>query len=248
MRTVMITGASSGIGFALAQHYADADFHVIACGRNQASLDNIQQYSDNIETRCFDVTDKSAVETVNQSIDSIDILILNAGNCIYIEDPVNFNSEAFESIIQTNLISLAYLLEYFMPKLVKPFTGKAEKPQLAFISSSATIVPFPKAQAYGASKAGVDYLAKTMAIDLAKHNVDVTLVHPGFIKTPLTDKNDFSMPFLLTVDQAADKIIHGIAQRKSYVQFPKRLTVLLHALASLPSSWWQALATRKLSS
>jgi NAD(P)-dependent dehydrogenase (short-subunit alcohol dehydrogenase family) len=114
-----------------------------------------------------------------------------------------------------------------------------------FVSSSATIVPFPRSEAYGASKAGMDYLAKSLRLDLVSENIGVTLVHPGFIKTPLTEKNDFEMPFLLTSDEAANRIFQGVNRRTKYLHFPKRLTLILKLFSILPASLWQSIILRK---
>ncbi len=103
---------------------------------------------------------------------------------------------------------------------------------------------FPRSEAYGASKAGMDYLANSLRLDLAKNDISVTLVHPGFIKTPLTDKNDFSMPFLLTSEEAAERIFNGVNAKSNYLHFPKRLTFLLKAFSFLPSSLWQKIILR----
>jgi short-subunit dehydrogenase len=173
-----------------------------------------------------------------KKIGEIDVLVLNAGTCLYIDDAKNFDGETFQEVINTNLSALGYLLANFLPKV------KAGG-QVVFISSSATIIPFPRSEAYGASKAGIDYLANSLRLDLADHNIGVSLVHPGFIKTPLTDKNDFNMPFLLTSEEAAERIFKGVRAKKRYIHFPKRLTLLLKLFSLLPSSLWQALITRK---
>ena len=146
-------------------------------------------------------------------------------------------SALFASVIATNLQSLGYLLEHFLPKVT-------DGGQVVFVSSSATLLPFPRAEAYGASKAGIDYLAKTLRLDLKSENIDVTLIHPGFIKTPLTDKNDFPMPFLLSSQQAASRIYQGVSARKSYLHFPKRLTLTLKLLALFPDFVWQSIILR----
>ena len=128
-------------------------------------------------------------------------------------------------------------MQYFLPKVKKGG-------QVVFVSSSVTILPFQRSEAYGASKAGMDYLANSIRLDLLKHNIDVTLVHPGFVSTPLTDKNDFKMPFLLTTDDAATRMIHGIDKRKKYLHFPKRLTYIMRLFSWLPSSIWQSFISR----
>jgi len=231
-KQILITGATSGIGHALFEDYTAQGHQVIACGRNQEKLDSLKQKAALV---CqFDMTDKQQIATVSQHIDELDVLILNAGNCRYIDDAKHFDGALFEDVIQTNLIALGWLLQYLLPKVKKGG-------QVVFVSSSASLLPFTRSEAYGASKAGVDYLANSLRLDLVKEGIDVTLIHPGFIKTPLTDKNDFPMPFLLTSEQASQRIIKAVAQRKHYAHFPRRLTLLLKLFALLPSFVWQKL-------
>lgn len=237
---VLITGATSGIGLSLTSLYAASGVDVLACGRNQQSLDTLSTNFPNISTYRFDITDQKQVEAETQSISEIDILILNAGDCLYMDDVKQFDASTFEKVIQINLISVGYLLSSLLPKL-------KNGGQLVFISSSATILPFPRAQAYGASKAGMDYLADSLRVDLSKHNIDVTLIHPGFVKTPLTDKNTFDMPFMLSSEQAALRIQNAINRRTTYSHFPKRFTFLLKLLSWLPDKWWASFASKRLS-
>jgi short-subunit dehydrogenase len=235
IRTVLITGATSGIGLALFEKYAKNGDNVIACGRNQESLDSLSSRAH--KTLSFDITKPRQVMTAAQDINELDILILNAGDCRYIDDVLNFDGPSFTHTVSTNLASLGALLQYFLPKVKKGG-------QLVFVSSSVTILPFQRSEAYGASKAGMDYLANSIRLDLLKHNIDVTLVHPGFVSTPLTDKNDFKMPFILTTDDAATRMIHGIDKRKKYLHFPKRLTYIMRLFSWLPSSIWQSFISR----
>lgn len=236
MTTVLITGATSGIGLDLFNKYVEEGYDVVACGRNKEQLAKLAKKSK--ATLCFDVTEPdqilSAVALLNINLD---IVILNAGNCRYIDDVVNFDGELFADIINTNLTSTGYLLQYLLPKLNKGG-------QLVLVSSSATILPFSRSQAYGASKAGMDYLAKSLRIDLAPKGIGVSLVHPGFIKTPLTDKNDFPMPFIISSEEAAYRIFKGIKAKKAYIHFPKRLTMLLKLIALLPDVIWQKIAIK----
>lgn len=233
---VLITGATSGIGLALFDDYVKRGHKVIACGRNKKQLKAMSAVADSV--CAFDVTNQSAVNEAVKDIKSLDILILNAGNCRYIDDAKNFDAELFSDVINTNLIGIGWLLSALLPKL------KAGG-QLVFVSSSATIVPFPRSEAYGASKAGLDYLANSLRLDLASQHIDVTLVHPGFIKTPLTDKNDFAMPFLMSSEYAAKRIADGVANRSKYLHFPKRLTLLLRFFSFLPDALWQKLILKK---
>lgn len=238
-KTVLITGATSGIGKALFEGYYQQGDNVIACGRNTEQLKQIEKKA--LKTLAFDITKQTEINTIKNEVPSLDILILNAGNCSYIDNVKQFDGNIFANIITTNLLSLGWLLQALLSKI-------KSGGQVVFISSSATIMPFPRSEAYGASKAGMDYLANSLRLDLVKENIGVTLVHPGFIKTPLTDKNDFSMPFLLSSEQAAQRIIKGVNSKKSYLHFPKRLTFLLKIFSFLPSSLWQALILRKKNS
>ncbi|MEW6990988.1 SDR family NAD(P)-dependent oxidoreductase [Colwelliaceae bacterium 6441] len=235
-KNVLITGATSGIGLALCHKYTAKGDKVIACGRNTDLLAKMD--SQVAQTCLFDVNNKEQIASAADEVHSLDILILNAGDCRYIEDVNRFDGQLFSDIITSNLAALGNQLQYFLPKV------KAGG-QVVFISSSATIIPFPKSEAYGASKAGVDYLANSLRLDLLAKNIGVTLVHPGFVRTPLTDKNNFAMPFLISSEQAASKIVSGVEARKSYLQFPKRLTYILRLFSFLPAVIWQKIIIRK---
>ncbi len=237
MKKVMITGATSGIGEALVEIYYQTGFFVIACGRNKKKLEKLKSRFSAIQCVQFDITNSSDIHLASNDVSNIDILILNAGDCKYIEDAKKFDSEAFKHNISTNLLSLGDLLSAYLPKL-------NTKSQIVFVSSIASQLPFPKAEGYGASKAGVDYLAKSLSIDLNSTGIEVSLVHPGFVKTPLTDKNAFHMPFIIDVKEAAIRIYKGVQARKKYIHFPKRLTYLLKLISWLPESWWRKIIIR----
>lgn len=233
-KNILITGATSGIGQAVYQYYAEQGQLIYPCGRNQQKLAAYAEQHPHSKPLAFDITDRGQVAKASEQIGSIDLLILNAGDCEYIQDVSQFDGAAFARIININLASLGLLLEYFLPKVSAG--GK-----VAFISSAATLMPFPQAEAYGASKAGVDYLANSLRVDLKSKNIGVVLVHPGFVKTPLTDKNTFAMPFLMTTEQAANRIVRGLNNNKDYIHFPKRLIWLLRLFSWLPAGIWQKL-------
>jgi len=235
-KNILITGATSGIGLCLFENYVARGDNVIACGRNEDKLALLSEKA--FATHQFDLNNPNDIEQQLNTLNELDVVILNAGDCQYIDDARNFNGKIFADIITTNLTSLGWLLQFTLPKLKKGG-------QLVLVSSSATILPFPRSEAYGASKAGMDYLANSLRLDLAEQSIDVTLVHPGFVKTPLTDKNDFEMPFLISSNEAAIRIISGVDKRKRYLHFPKRLTLLLKVISYLPSSLWQKIITRK---
>jgi short-subunit dehydrogenase len=238
MKRILITGATSGIGEALCLNYQKMGYQIIACGRNEEKLAQLATYQ-NIDVIAVDLCDEQQVKQKLQHLTSLDLVILNAGSCEYIDNAQQFDGQLFARVINTNLVAIGYCLSSLLTKI--PAGG-----QIALVGSSASFLPFSRAQAYGASKAGVAYLARSLALDLKKHNIDVSLISPGFVKTPLTDKNDFKMPMQITAQQAAEEIINGLNKRTFDIHFPKKFTYILKALSLLPDSWWQAFSTRTL--
>lgn len=237
MATILITGASSGIGAALAKQYADNGYQVFACGRNIQRLEKLAQHSSNITTLICDVTDKQQIAHVQTELPALDILLLNAGDCEYIDDPLNFDGDLFARVITTNLISVGYCLESWL-RLVK------EGGQLALTSSSAAFLPLPRAEAYGASKAAMTYLGKTLHIDLKPQKIAVSVIHPGFVETPLTAKNTFAMPNIITSEQAALHIVKGLNKRRTEINFPCGFILIMKLLAILPFTLWLKIASK----
>jgi short-subunit dehydrogenase len=238
---ILITGATSGIGRSLTEQYVHQGYDVIACGRNEVKLHELKTQYKLSATFCFDLTDYQNYPNMDDSFEPLDLLIFNAGDCEYIKDALNFDAEKFERVININLISIGYGLQTWL-KHLKP-GGR-----LVLISSSAGLLPLPRAEAYGASKAALTYLAKTLSIHLAQHHIAVTVVHPGFVSTPLTDKNDFAMPMIISQESAAKKIIQGIAKGQADISFPTLFILVMKCLRFLPSSLWNRLATRMVTS
>ena len=238
MKQVLITGTTSGIGKQLALDYIKQGWIVWACGRNEAALTELkQQAGEHLHALCFDLNDSAAMAKAAKKITALDLVILNAGTCEYIDDPKHFDGALFERVINANLVGLGYCLQSFLP-LIK-YGGK-----LALMGSSASYVALPRAEAYGASKAAVSYLARTLAIDLKPQGIKVSLISPGFVKTPLTAKNDFPMPMSIEVTEASQAIMQGLARDQFDVHFPKKFTFILKTLALLPEFCWQKLAAR----
>jgi len=229
MKRVLITGASSGIGLQLARDYLAQGDAVWACGRDATRLAPLQALGATL--LCFDGRDAAACQQAAEAVPALDLAILNAGTCEYIEDARAFDGALFARVIETNLIATGQVLAAFLPRLVRG--GR-----LALVSSSVTWLPLPRAEAYGASKAALDYLAASLRLDLARQGIAVSLVRPGFVATPLTARNDFPMPGLLTVEQAARRIRQGLDRGQLEVQFPRRLIWPLRLLGALPSGLW----------
>lgn len=237
-KTLLLTGATSGIGEALCKQYLNLGWKVIACGRNAEKLALLAVHS-NVTTIQLDLTDEAQVIEKFSFLSTLDLVILNAGSCEYIDDAQHFDGQLFARVINTNLISVGYCLQTLLPKI-------NAGGQLALVGSSASILPFSRAQAYGASKAGIAYLASSLAIDLKKHNIDVSLIRPGFVKTPLTDKNDFNMPMCISSEEASDFIVNGLNKRQFDIHFPKKFTLILKTIAFLPENIWHWFSARTL--
>ncbi len=221
---VLITGASSGIGRQLTLDYRSKGSHTIACGRNRDRLLATQAE----QTLLFDVEERRAVLSAATQITApIDILILNAGSCEYIDDALAFDAKLFQRVINTNLLGVAYCLEAFLPKL-------ASGGRIALMGSAVTSLPFSRAQAYGASKAGVKFLCDSLRVDLEDKGLTVSLIKPGFVDTPLTAKNTFAMPGAISTETASRAIISGIDKRKKTIRTPWLFNVALEFLGSLP--------------
>ena len=235
MKSILITGASSGIGAELAILYAKKGYNVFAGGRNQQRLNDLASKHPNITIFCCDLTSKESINNLQVKIPALDILLLNAGGCEYIDDPVNFDGDLFARVITTNVISVGYCLDAWL-KHIKPYG------QLAVTSSCASFLPLPRAEAYGASKAALTYLAKTLAVDLIPHKIKVSVINPGFVETSLTDKNTFIMPCIISAEKAARYIFKGLSAYKSEINFPKRFTYTLKLLSLMPSSIWKYIA------
>ena len=239
--TCLITGASSGIGQQLALHYAAKGWTVYAVARSKDKLNELAKNA-GIVALPLDMTDNAAIQRTAQQLLNdgvvLDLLLLNAGTCEYV-DALDLALDAFQRTFAINFHAVVAATKYFMPLLKASLN-----PQLAIVSSMAHFFPFTRAEAYGASKAAVSYLADSLRLDLADSGISVHLIEPGFVDTPLTQKNDFAMPFLVTVEQAAERIFNGLQAGKSRIRFPRRLSCMLKLLSVLPYNLRNKVAQR----
>ncbi|WP_367103747.1 SDR family NAD(P)-dependent oxidoreductase [uncultured Psychrobacter sp.] len=227
---IVITGATSGIGKQLAKDYLADGHYVYAVGRDNNALSELKDLG--ATPIDLDLMDRDKVVAAFADISQIDLAICGAGMCEYLDMP-NFDSETFMKVMSVNMGTLSHAIEGVLPKLM------VSKGRLVGIGSASAYVPFARAEAYGSSKAAIHYLMKTLQISLAPHDVSVSLVVPGFVETPMTKQNDFPMPFLQTTEQASCAIRKGIADDHDVIEFPKKLTLPLKALGTLPDLVWQ---------
>jgi len=242
---IWIAGASTGIGAALARHYARSGHTVFASAR---SLDKLQALSNEastwpgeIEPVVCDVTDNSSVvAAVAKIVGSgvIDKAILNAG---YYE-PIELSDLSLDHFTNTYDVNLLGVVRCLLAVL--PDMSQRQGGQIAIVSSVSGYTGLPRAAAYGSSKAALINLAESLHAECAATGVDVRLVNPGFVKSPLTDKNTFNMPFIIEADEAATRIVAGLASKRFEIHFPKRFTLGLKLIRSLPYFLYLKIAAR----
>ncbi|GLT19317.1 short-chain dehydrogenase [Vibrio zhanjiangensis] len=239
MNTVLITGATSGIGLQLAMDYANSGAIVYACGRNQERLCDLKRQFGNLHSLAFDLTDLEATKVALNNLEYIpDLWILNAGDCEYINNG-HLDSKLVKRIFDINVLGLTNAIE-----ACQPYFRKGQR--IAIVGSIASEVALPRAEAYGASKAAVSYLARALQLDLKPQGVEVSIIYPGFVKTPLTDKNTFDMPMVISCEQASKEIRRGLAKGHSHIYFPKTFTSMLRLIGALPYRWQNVLTSKLL--
>lgn len=243
MKRIWLTGASSGIGAALAEILLHQGHRLALSARNAQALQELaQRYPQQVLLAPGDLTDSDQVRAIGERIaqqwGALDQVILNAGTCEYIEVS-HFEAALVERVVRANLLSASYCVEAALPLL-----RQGQRPHLVAVCSSVTFLPLPRAGAYGASKAAMRYLFESLRIDLAASGIDVTLVSPGFVDTPLTRKNDFPMPMRWPVDKAARHIAERLDRRPLETAFPRLFIATLILLSHLPGRLQLALGKR----
>ncbi len=241
---VWITGASSGIGQALAEAYAANGRPVVATARRGEALEALRMRWPTIESLVADTTDRQSMADLRLYWEQqpLSLAILNAGTCEYL-DVRQFDADLVERVITTNVVGTARSVEAALPGL-RLARSRGLPARLAIVSSSAWWFPFPRAEAYSASKAALTSFAHSLRADLAGEGIGVSVISPGFVKTPLTDRNDFAMPFRISAEEAATIIVRSLDRGRDEIAFPRRFTWLLRSLGILPRPLIDRLAAR----
>ncbi len=243
-KTVWLTGASSGIGRILAIKLAKLGCTVIISARRANVLAEVASHSpQQLLPLPFDITDASSRDQVRQQladrVEAIDIAIFAAGVVEY-EDNLDFETEQYRRVFDVNFFGLVNSVAIAMPLLKK----SAHTPYIVGVSSLTIVAGFPRAEMYGASKAAADYFLKSLRMDLDSKTFDLSIVRPGFVKTPMTAINDFPMPFIMTADAAAERIIQGMHKRPLFINFPRRFNLLLKLLSLSSNLWYRKMAVK----
>lgn len=237
---IWITGASQGIGYALVLYYLAQGYRVYASARHCDRLMVLARQNPHSQGQLIplpvDVTDADAVNDAVARIAS-DVAtervpiqtILNAGTH-QPEAAIDFKASTVERLCQLNLIGTSHCIEALIPLMRKRQQG-----QIAIVASLAGYRGLPEAAAYGASKAALINLAESLRLELHRERIDIRLINPGFVRTPLTDRNQFKMPQLISAQQAAGYIGRGLAGSAFEIRFPGRFATLLALLRLLPA-------------
>ena len=243
MKNIWITGASSGIGRALALKFAKEGWQVAASARRRNLLEEISRSNENISTFPLDVTDsekcKEVFNQIKEKYKNIEISVF----CTGIHDPKSekeLNLDKIRKIMEVNFFgtinSINAVYNYYNDKI----SGL-----ISIMSSVAGYRGLPAAGAYCASKSALTSFAESLCFDLKRKNVRVSVISPGFIKTPMTDQNEFPMPMIKSPDFAAEQIFKGLTKKNGFeIHFPKTFTSIMKVLQIMPNSIYFNLVER----
>jgi short-subunit dehydrogenase len=248
-KNILLTGASSGIGYALAKKLAQENCNIALLSRRIRILENLADeltiFGGNIFALKCDIGNKKNVKEafveVKNRFGKIDIAILNAA--IGYRGAVKSNEDKFEEVIRINLLGLIYCVE----ELLEDFKNN-KGGTIVGVSSLTDTRGYPLSSYYSASKAGVSHYLESLRIELKPYKIKVLTVKPGFVKTPMTDKNEFYMPFLIGVEKAASIIIKGIKKEKGIIQFPFPIVFGSKVLKIMPDFLFDFLMSKRLPS
>lgn len=245
---VWITGGSQGLGRALALRLADEGARVVVSARGEEDLNAVVRDAGSrpgkIDALPLDVTEPEAVAEAVARIESthgpLSLAVLNAGTHKP-DSAVGFAADGLAKLMNVNVMGVAHGLDAVLPRFLDRGRG-----HIAIVGSVAGYGGLPYASAYGASKAALINMAESLQPQLAARGIKLQIVNPGFVRTPLTDKNDFKMPFLMEPDAAAEAFVAGLRSDRFEIVFPRRLAYLMKLMSLLPYGLYFRLTRRLL--
>ena len=244
-RNILITGASSGIGAALAEIYAAPSVALYLGGRDETRLSELAGRCELAGAAChtaaIDVTDSAAMKAWVEASDAqsaLDLVIANAG----ISAGTGFAGESPEQtrrIMKTNVDGAFNTVLPVLPAMIERKRG-----QVAVMSSLASFRGFPGAPAYCGSKATIRLWGEGQRVWLRQHKVQLSVICPGFVRTPMSDGNPYPMPFLMDAERSARIIKRGLARNKARIAFPWQTYWLAQLVTMLPLALTDALLAK----
>jgi short-subunit dehydrogenase len=242
MRAI-ITGASSGIGLALAHELSNRGYELALLARR---VELLEKLASELKTKAVavacDVLDGSAVRDAVRSAEqqlggTFDLAVANAGVSIP-GHATKFNVAESEQVFRVNVLGMIYLFDAVIPSMIEQRRG-----HFAGVASVAGLRGLPTGATYSASKAAMQAFLEASRVELAPYGVAVSIINPGFIETPMTEKNKFPMPFLIKADKAARIIADGLERRRRVIEFPWRMSLLMRILRQLPDPIYDRIMT-----
>ena len=233
-KNVWITGASSGIGKALAIRFSTEGWHVAVSARRENLLEELKNNNLNIHSFPLDVRDEPGAKKIFQDIlikfQTVDICVF----CTGIHDPdaeKKISTEKIREIMETNFFGTLNCI-----MAVNSYFREQKSGHISLVSSVAAYRGLPAASGYCASKSALTSLAESLYFDFKRYNVRVSVISPGFIKTPMTDKNKFPMPMIKSPEYAAEKIFIGLTKKNIFeIHFPITFTIMMKLLKIMPN-------------
>ena len=235
-QNIIITGASSGIGRSLAIEYSKQSRNILLIGRDKTRLSETLKLCNkqcNVLTEIINVKDTKSITKLINNFDKnspIDLLIANAG----ISAGTGTKGEGIDQLKEIYDINIYGVINSIYPAIERMTIR--QKGQIVIMSSMSAFTPIPSAPAYSSSKQCISFLGLALRENLRKNNIKLSIIYPGFIRTPMTDKNKFKMPFLMPVEKAAEKIIKEISKNKKQIIFPKSTYCLTLFFNLLPNA------------
>jgi short-subunit dehydrogenase len=243
-KVILITGASTGIGYAIASQLANENVKLALVARRDFLMHEIAGKNENIIVLKCDVSKKeeiiSAYNMIKEKFGSIDIAILNAGYSVRMKVE-EYNSEYAEKIFGANVFGIIYWVE----QLLSDFLQRKEG-MIVGVSSLADSKGYSKSGFYSASKAAATIYLEGLAAELKKYNIKVITVRPGFVRTPMTNKNEFEMPLMMETEKAAKIILKGLKKEKRMIQFPWPIVLITRLIPLIPNKVYDYLESLKL--
>ena len=236
---ILITGASSGLGAEFARQYATKENHLILLARRQEKLQSLaDELASDVASITLIVSDVRDFKTLQEKInplEDIDMVILNAGISLGHSGEMP-TIEQFAELYDVNVLANHAILEVLLPKMKQRQSGT-----LVFISSLASLFSMPSSKVYSSSKRALNAYAEGVRYKYAPHGIEVLTLLPGFIKSELTDKNDFKMPFFLETKEGVARMKKAIERKKVFYPFPRRFYYLILLFRFLPHRLRQAI-------
>ena len=242
-KKIWITGASTGIGKALAIKFANNGWQVAASARREKLLQDLNKFNTNIFPFPLDVKNEKLTKSVFQNIiekfKTLNICVF----CTGIHDPESekkLSSEKIREIMETNFFGTLNCI-----MAVNTFFREKKNGHISIVASVAGYRGLPAASGYCASKSALISLAESLYFDFKRHNVRVSVINPGFIKTPMTDKNKFPMPMIKSAEYAAEKMFIGLTKKNVFeIHFPLAITILMKLLKIMPNWLYFIIASK----